>query len=499
MSPVFLRIALEEQSTPPQPSPPPLPPLFVPSGNVVPSAGHRPGPQDDPTSHDHLPDRDHPHAPAGRSLGAAAAAALGPEGPSYSRPRPHFHDRDRAPDQGPERSHGHSHSHGPPTTTAELVGELSAGVNEAVAWVLLGVVLTVTLEWLQLLPLPLIRAHLHCTGAGPAVLLPCLKAAALGLVTPLCSCGALPVAMGLMSGGASLPSLVAFLTAAQSAGLDSAAITYGLLGPRAAVLRLAGAFFIAVCAGLCAPAEAKGPPAAADAGGGGGTGDPMGEGPAEGVPCAAGGPAAGCCADDSGSDGDAGGGGRTGGPIALMGESLAEVVPYVTVGIALTVALRALAPSTEVLFAQAGIAGRVMALVAVLPLQLCEHTTVAVAAALQKAGASPGTAFAVLLAAPATNIATLMVLSRRAVSGVARMAAALVLAPLALSLAVDALQADMLVEAEIEEVFTLPAWYMGGGAVVITVVLLLAHYATAVYRAAPRKAATGASRGTKAG
>ena len=35
-----------------------------------------------------------------------------------------------------------------------------------------------------------------------------------------------------------------------------------------------------------------------------------------------------------------------------------------------------------------------------------------VAAALQKAGASPGTAFGFLLAAPATNIPTLMVLSR---------------------------------------------------------------------------------------
>ena len=38
--------------------------------------------------------------------------------------------------------------------------------------------------------------------------------------------------------GVPLGSVVAFLTAAQSSGLDSAAITYGLLGWRAALARL---------------------------------------------------------------------------------------------------------------------------------------------------------------------------------------------------------------------------------------------------------------------
>ena len=326
---------------------------------------------------------------------------------------------------------------------------LYGDVNEAVVWVLLGVVLTVILEWLNLLPLSIIRAHLVCTGSGMGVLLPCLKAAAIGLVTPLCSCGALPVAMGFLSAGASLPSVVSFLTAAQSAGLDSMTITYGLLGPRVALGRLAGALFIALCAGLCAPAEAKGGDAEAAAGG--------------------------CCTKEGCSENEAGKEQKQN-PVALMGENLAEVVPFVLVGIALTAALRAFGPSTEAIFAKAGIAGRVVALLTVLPLQICEHTTVAVASALQKAGASPGTAFAFLLAAPATNIPTLMILSRGAVSGVVRMAAALVLAPLALSGMVDAVQADMRVEAEIDEVFVLPKWYTGGGAMLIAAVLLLVHY-----------------------
>ena len=69
------------------------------------------------------------------------------------------------------------------------------------------------------------------TSAGP------LGGALIGLATPLCSCGALPVAAGFVASGAPLGSVVAFLTASQSAGIDSAAITYGLLGPTAAACR----------------------------------------------------------------------------------------------------------------------------------------------------------------------------------------------------------------------------------------------------------------------
>ena len=39
-----------------------------------------------------------------------------------------------------------------------------------------------------------------------------------------------------------------------------------------------------------------------------------------------------------------------------------------------------------------------------IPLQLCEHTSVTVASAVQKAGGSPGLAFAFLLSAPAINL-----------------------------------------------------------------------------------------------
>ena len=54
--------------------------------------------------------------------------------------------------------------------------------------------------------------------------------------------------------------VVAFLTASQSAGLDSAAITVGLLGFSATLCRLAGAVVLAVCAGMAVPSCAAAPP-----------------------------------------------------------------------------------------------------------------------------------------------------------------------------------------------------------------------------------------------
>ena len=53
-----------------------------------------------------------------------------------------------------------------------------------------------------------------------------------------------------MAKGVPLDVVVAFLTASQSAGLDSAAITWGLLGRDAALCRLVGAVILATAAGL---------------------------------------------------------------------------------------------------------------------------------------------------------------------------------------------------------------------------------------------------------
>ena len=127
--------------------------------------------------------------------------------------------------------------HSPPGFVEALLKE----VLKAAPWVVLGLAVTVALEVAQL-PLDGLGALLR--SAGP------FTGALAGLATPLCSCGMLPVAAGLVTKGVPLDVVVAFLTASQSAGLDSAAITWGLLGREAALCRLIGAVILATAAGL---------------------------------------------------------------------------------------------------------------------------------------------------------------------------------------------------------------------------------------------------------
>ena len=309
----------------------------------------------------------------------------------------------------------------PPTFLAELQSE----VEKAAPWVVLGSAITASLELAQL-PLHSLGALLG--GAGP------VGAALVGLATPLCSCGALPVAAGFIRGGVPLRAVVAFLTASQSAGLDSAAITWGLLGPAAALCRLGGAFLLAVAAGFAV----AGPAARSSK-----------------ISTAAGAKAA------AGAKG--GLGARAVGAIL---QSAADTFPPVLLGLALSAAVSRFVPALpnapHELGGADGLAARLAVLGAALPLQLCEHSTVTAAAAIQKAGGSAGVAFAFLLSAPATNLPSLLLLLSGAAA--ARVAAALTAAALLLSYAVDAAGVDLLVEREAEAGaggFALPEWYVG--------------------------------------
>ncbi len=71
-----------------------------------------------------------------------------------------------------------------------------------------------------------------------------------GIPLPLCSCGVIPTAMALYREGASKGSVIAFLVATPQTGIDSIIATYSLLGLPFAVIRPIVAFFTALFAGL---------------------------------------------------------------------------------------------------------------------------------------------------------------------------------------------------------------------------------------------------------
>ena len=76
-----------------------------------------------------------------------------------------------------------------------------------------------------------------------------VKAAALGIPLPLCSCGVIPTSVGLRKEGASHGACTSFLIATPQTGVDSIAATYSLMGLPFAIVRPVAALFTAMFGG----------------------------------------------------------------------------------------------------------------------------------------------------------------------------------------------------------------------------------------------------------
>jgi len=76
-----------------------------------------------------------------------------------------------------------------------------------------------------------------------------VKAAAIGVPLPLCSCGVIPTAVGLRKEGASHGACTSFLIATPQTGVDSIIATYSLMGLPFAIVRPIAALFTAMFGG----------------------------------------------------------------------------------------------------------------------------------------------------------------------------------------------------------------------------------------------------------
>jgi len=93
-------------------------------------------------------------------------------------------------------------------------------------------------------PRSLYTKHLARPGMKSVV-----KAAALGVPLPLCSCGVIPTTVGLRREGASHGACTSFLIATPQTGVDSIAATYSLMGLPFAIVRPLAALFTAIFGG----------------------------------------------------------------------------------------------------------------------------------------------------------------------------------------------------------------------------------------------------------
>ena len=227
----------------------------------------------------------------------------------------------------------------------------------------------------------------HLSGSG---LLPVIKAAALGVPLPLCSCGVLPTAVSLRRRGASRAASTSFLIATPQTGVDSIAATYSLLGLPFAMIRPVAALVGAVAGGWAVGRFGGEEKAASD----------------EESCCAVG--------EEEASSGDASPGRRLLRAVRYgFVDMVGSVGGWLVIGLIVAALNTVTVPES---FFTALSDNRLLAMLAVVavavPMYVCATGSIPIAMSLMMKGLSPGIAFVMLMAGPAANFASVMILSR---------------------------------------------------------------------------------------
>lgn len=135
----------------------------------------------------------------------------------------------------------------------EILHSLLYMLGEMAPYILLGFLIAGLLH--AFIPSDTFARHLSGRGWKSVV-----KAAAIGIPLPLCSCGVLPTAIAMRRAGASRAATTSFLIATPQTGVDSIAATWSLLGPAFAIIRPIAALVTAFFGGIAVGAGEKDAP-----------------------------------------------------------------------------------------------------------------------------------------------------------------------------------------------------------------------------------------------
>ncbi len=275
-----------------------------------------------------------------------------------------------------------------------------------------------------------VERHLGRESFGSVV-----KAALLGVPLPLCSCGVLPVSASMRRHGAGKAAAISFLVSTPQTGIDSIAATYAVLGPLMAIYRPIVALLSGMVGGIVAyrwsgtSSAAEG--ANRDAENGSAV-QPFGAG-MDVSSCDSSPRPNDCCEDGMhrarrGDHREEGAGGPPGGyGAALEGELTSprwvralhyglmelprDIGATLLAGVLIAGAVSAFVePSALASVLGGGPIAMLLVVLASVPIYVCATGSVPIAAGLVHLGASPGTAFAFLVAGPASNAASLTVI-----------------------------------------------------------------------------------------
>lgn len=236
--------------------------------------------------------------------------------------------------------------------------------------------------------------HMSGKGWGPVI-----KAALLGVPLPLCSCGVLPTAVSLKRNGASKASATSFLIATPQTGVDSIAATWSLLGPVFAIVRPIAALLGGVFGGIAVdkfdsdnrsssitPAESN-----------------ISEKPEHNS----------CNVDESASQKKSFMKKLQEAVAYGFGDMVASVGKWLVIGLIVAAVITAFLP--EDLLVGLGrypiLAMLAMVIIAV-PMYVCATGSIPIALSLMLKGLTPGVGFVLLMAGPAANFASVMVLGK---------------------------------------------------------------------------------------
>lgn len=219
-----------------------------------------------------------------------------------------------------------------------------------------------------------------------------LRAALIGLPLPLCSCGVIPTALSLRKQGASRGATLSFLISTPETGMDSLAISYALLDPIMTIFRPLAALLTAIFAGLSENLFSHKDELADIA-------------PQQ-------------CPTCGNSNSDHHNHSRRAKFKRALEYAFVDLVDdiskWLIIGIIMAGVISVAIP--EGFFGQyldSGILSMLIMLLAGIPLYICATASTPIAAALILKGLSPGAALVLLLAGPATNIATILVVGKQ--------------------------------------------------------------------------------------
>lgn len=236
--------------------------------------------------------------------------------------------------------------------------------------------------------------HLYVPKISKANFKSVLWAALFGVPLPICSCGVIPTSIAIRREGASKGASVSFLISTPATGVDSILATYSLLGLPFAILRPIAAFVTALFGGVLTNFATRGE-----------TADVPKEDCAESCHD-------GCC-DEHGDVCE--------GFMRKLKETLrygfvdmvSNVSKWLCIGLVLGALIAAFVPNDFFLaLREYPVLCMLAVLVLAMPMYTCATGSIPLALALVAKGITPGAALVLLMAGPATSIASMLVVGK---------------------------------------------------------------------------------------